>query len=83
MDPPPPRTSRPILEDFISEADLAVEINVTRRTLQGWRKSGKAPPSLWLKLGSDVLWIPDLFRRWLIEGGTKKREPERPRPRRR
>jgi hypothetical protein len=40
-----------LLEDYLTEDELAEELGVTVRTLQGWRQARKGPP--WTRMGGS------------------------------
>ena len=52
-----------ILAGYISEANLAAELNRTVRSLQLWRQFRKGPP--WTKIGPTVFYSEDGVRAWL------------------
>jgi hypothetical protein len=60
--------SKAILSDYVAEADLAKELNVTVRTLARWRALRIGPDPT--KIGRRVYYSPETIRRWLENGGS-------------
>lgn len=58
-----------VLENYISEADLARELGICQRTLKRWRSLREAPPVT--RLGKRVLYERGAVAKWL-----KSREME-------
>jgi hypothetical protein len=52
-----------ILEGYLSEAELAKQLNKTERTLQIWRQRREGPP--WTKVGKSVFYYTDTVLAWL------------------
>jgi predicted DNA-binding transcriptional regulator AlpA len=51
--------SRELKPDFITEIEAARRTGLSRRTLQGWRGTGRGPR--WVKVGRSVRYpLPDL-----------------------
>jgi hypothetical protein len=70
-----------ILNDYVAEADLAKELNVTVRTLARWRKPPRiGPDPTWI--GRRVFYGPQTIRRWLENGGSGGHPRDRKRGRR-
>jgi hypothetical protein len=69
--------SKAILSDYVAEADLAKELNVTVRTLARWRALRIGPDPT--KIGRRVYYSPEARARWL----QSREHPARPRDRRR
>jgi hypothetical protein len=53
----------PILTDYFTDAELAVELNKTRRALAVWRQQRRGPA--WAKIGSTVVYPRDEILAWL------------------
>jgi hypothetical protein len=52
-----------ILEDYITEAELAAETDKTVRMLQKWRQLRVGPP--WTKFGKQVIYRRAAVNDWL------------------
>jgi hypothetical protein len=65
-----------ILEGYLSEADLAKQLNKTERTLQIWRQRREGPA--WTKIGKSVFYGIDAVRSWLK---SQEQQPIRQRKR--
>jgi hypothetical protein len=52
-----------ILAGYLSESELAAQLNKTVRTLQSWRQQRKGPP--WTPMGSTIIYSEDGTRAWL------------------
>ena len=52
-----------ILEDFLTEPELAKELGVCRMTVRRWRVLGEAPPVT--RIGRRILYRRDAVRTWL------------------
>jgi hypothetical protein len=63
-----------ILAGYLTEVELATQLNKTVRTLQSWRQQRKGPP--WTQLGSTILYSEDGTRAWLK---TLEQQPVRSR----
>jgi hypothetical protein len=66
--------SMSILAGYISEADLAAQLNKSVRTLQIWRQQRKGPP--WIQIGQTIHYPEDGTRAWLK---TLEQQPVRSR----
>jgi hypothetical protein len=79
---PATRTHEGLLGDYLSEEELAVELDKTVRTVQRWRKLGIGPP--FVKRGKTPDYHREKTRQWLAAGGTagKANEPARAQRRR-
>ena len=53
----------PILEDYITEGELAAETDKSVRLLQKWRQLRVGPP--WTKLGKQVIYRRAAVNDWL------------------
>lgn len=63
-----------ILAGFLSEADLASQLDKSVRALQSWRTKRTGPP--WTKIGCNVFYSEDGVRAWLK---TLEQQPVRSR----
>jgi hypothetical protein len=71
-----PRTG--ILAGYLSEEELAAELDKHERTIKRWRKLGIGPP--YVERGRDVEYPIEGTRDWLAAGGTRQtRTTKRPR----
>ena len=52
-----------VLAGYLPEAEVAVELGLTARTLRLWRQQRRGPP--YLKIGSAVLYPQDGLLGWL------------------
>jgi hypothetical protein len=68
------QTIMSILAGYLSESDLAAQLNKTVRTLQSWRQQRKGPP--WVQIGSSIYYPEDGGRAWLK---TLEQQPVRSR----
>jgi hypothetical protein len=66
----------PILNDYLTEAELAVELNKTRRALAIWRGQRRGPA--WAKIGATVVYPRDEVLAWVR---AQVRQPVRERRR--
>jgi predicted DNA-binding transcriptional regulator AlpA len=57
------RTQEGLLCDFMSEDDLARDLDVAKKTLHRWSKEGRGPRRT--KIGRRVLYRRDSVREWL------------------
>ena len=58
---------------FFTEIELARHLNVSRRTLQAWRRQGRGPQ--WVKIGGAVRYDIQTIENFILAG---VRGPERP-----
>ncbi|HXF53400.1 MAG TPA: helix-turn-helix domain-containing protein [Hyphomicrobiaceae bacterium] len=56
-------TGSTILAGYMTEQELADELDVTRRTLMNWRARGEAPPMT--RIGLRIYYARDDVRKWL------------------
>jgi hypothetical protein len=70
-----------LLDGYISEADLAADLDNDVRTLQRWRKLGIGPP--FVMKGITPLYNLEKARQWLANGGTAGAVNNKPSRRRR
>jgi hypothetical protein len=73
--------SQPILEDYQTKKELAVEINKTPRTLDRWDRLGIGPPRT--IVGRTVLYRRSSTEKWLAaqeRQGSRGTRIERPSP---
>jgi hypothetical protein len=68
------QTIMSILAGYLSESDLAAQLNKTVRTLQSWRQQRKGPP--WTQIGNTIVYSEDGTRAWLK---TLEQQPVRSR----
>ncbi len=54
-----------LLDDYLSDPELADELEVSPRTIQRWRRLGKAPPRT--KVGKKNKTRRGTARKWLLE----------------
>ena len=52
-----------ILNDFLTEPELAAELRVCRMTVRRWRVLGEAPPVT--RIGRRILYRRDAVQSWL------------------
>jgi hypothetical protein len=71
-----------LLDEYMSEAELAAELGRDLRTLQRWRKLRIGPP--FVMNGTAPIYNIDKARAWLAAGGTaaaarpaRQRQPAR------
>ena len=57
------RSSAQLLEDYMTPAELAIELDLALQTLAHWRSQKKGPP--YVKVGQQILYSRDGVRRWL------------------
>jgi predicted DNA-binding transcriptional regulator AlpA len=60
-----------ILEGYLSERQLAVQLGISLRTLYRWNERGFAPPRI--ILGRKIIYSPDAVRSWLDSQARKPR----------
>jgi len=60
-------SSRLLLDDLLTEQELAASLEVTVRTLRRWRALRDGPP--WLRIGRQVY-----YRREAVLGWLRRRE---------
>jgi hypothetical protein len=65
-----------LLEDYLTEVEMAAELGKAVRTLQLWRAQRKGPP--WTQNGREVLYHRDSGRAWLR---SQEHQPVRERAR--
>jgi hypothetical protein len=58
-----------LLEDWLSEAQAAAELNKTPRTLQSWRAQGIGPR--WTRNGREVLYHRDWLAEYLMASSVQ------------
>jgi hypothetical protein len=68
-----------LLDDYLSEQQLAVELKRNPRTLQRWRKLGVGPPVS--MVGEMPFYQVDAARAWLAAGGTAALANNKSKPR--
>jgi hypothetical protein len=56
---------RPLLDEFVTVDELAVELKRNRRTLDRWEKAGTGPPRTYV--GKTVLYNRASVRKWLAK----------------
>jgi excisionase family DNA binding protein len=56
-------TAGGILDEYLTDEELAAALRVTKRTLERWRRMREAPPSV--KMGSRRLTRKDAVPQWL------------------
>jgi len=56
-------TSESLLEEYLSEDEVAKLVKMKPRTLRRWRQRRDGPP--FVPMGRDVLYPKDGFREWL------------------
>jgi predicted site-specific integrase-resolvase len=54
-----------ILSDYLTEADLAADLGISKRTAKRWRDLGTGPA--FCKIGSKVYYRADAVRQWLLD----------------
>ena len=59
----PAHDNAPILEGYLTEAELAKELGRSIRTIARWRSIGEGPP--WVVLGRQVLYRKTSVTAWL------------------
>jgi hypothetical protein len=64
-----------LLQDYLSENDLAAELNKTVRTIQLWRSRREGPP--WVRIGKTPVYHRAAVLRWLEQ---QQVEPVRAHP---
>ena len=64
----------PLLEGWLTRAEVAAELGVSTDTLARWETQRSGPPSV--KVGRKVLYRADAFRDWLT---SRERGPLSPR----
>ena len=57
-----------LLDDHLTEAELAIELRKDPRTLLRWRKLRSGPP--YTMVGNSPIYSIERARKWLSEGGT-------------
>jgi hypothetical protein len=62
-------TKSETLEAYWSEPELAVQLDVSPKTLELWRRIGKGPPYV---IARRVLYSKAAVLAWLEAGGNKK-----------
>jgi predicted site-specific integrase-resolvase len=65
-----------ILDNYLSDAQLAAELGVCAKTLERWRAEGQGPPTT--KLGRKILYRRASVAKWL-EGQEQRRRNAQPR----
>jgi hypothetical protein len=60
-----------LLADYVPEQDLAVELDVTTRTLAHWREQRIGPP--YVMRGREIEYPIAAVRTWLAAGGTNSK----------
>ena len=65
--------SIPLLEGWLTRAEVAAELGVSADTLARWESQRSGPPSV--KVGRKVLYRADAFREWLT---ARERGPMSP-----
>ena len=63
-----------VLAGYLTESDLAAQLNKSVRTLQSWRAQRRGPP--WTQIGSTIVYSEDGTRAWLK---TLEQQPVRSR----
>jgi hypothetical protein len=58
-----------VLDDYLSDVALAVELSTSRRTLKRWRDLGAGPA--WVKCGARILYRREAVGEWLRSRETR------------
>jgi hypothetical protein len=58
----PDRTSAPADEPPLTEEEIAQDLRISVRTVQGWRGDNYGPP--YMKIGRLIRYPRDLYRMW-------------------
>jgi hypothetical protein len=69
-----------LLDGYVTEAELAAELDKDPRTLLRWRKLGIGPP--FTMAGIKPMYNVERAREWLAAGGTASAKPRSRTPRR-
>ena len=60
-----------ILQGFVTEREIARELECSEQTLRRWRLEGIGPPHS--RKGRGILYDVAVVRKWIADGGTPKK----------
>lgn len=67
--------ARPLLEGWLSRAEIAAELGVSTDTLARWKTHRIGPPCV--RVGRKVLYRAESFRDWLVNREATLARPKR------